>query len=211
MLSRLQQKIQRLRNSNDRLRKGRFSRRPSLKVDLVLASPHNLSTRPCHIKPKERSAFTCPLCDDNIHIRVTLKTTYLKTNLITEMFMVVCQIIPIESFETQSADGRYVPIIPNGHNVRLTFDNRAEYVDRALQYRLHEAERQVAAVREGMGWIIPVPLLSLLTPQKLEQMVCGSEEVNIDVLKKVARCVLAVVELFPPLNRWPLNPRLVAL
>lgn len=45
----------------------------------------------------------------------------------------------------------------------------------------------MAAIREGMGWIIPVPLLSLLTPDKLEQMVCGSKQVSIEVLKKVAR------------------------
>lgn len=45
----------------------------------------------------------------------------------------------------------------------------------------------MATVREGMGWIIPVPLLSLLTAEKLEQMVCGSKEVSIEVLKKVAR------------------------
>ena len=45
----------------------------------------------------------------------------------------------------------------------------------------------MATVREGMGWIIPVPLLSLLTAEKLAQMVCGSKEVSIEVLKKVAR------------------------
>lgn len=97
------------------------------------------------------------------------------------------QIIPIELFETQSADGRFVPICPSGHNINLTFSNRQEYVERALLYRLHEMDRQVATIREGMGWIIPVPLLSLLTAEKLEQMVCGSKEVSIEVLKKVAR------------------------
>lgn len=99
------------------------------------------------------------------------------------------QIIPIESFETQGSDGRFVPIFPSGHSIRLTFSNRAEYVERALHYRLHEMDPQVGAIREGMGWIIPVPLLSLLTAQKLEQMVCGSEEVSIEMLKKVARYV----------------------
>jgi len=68
-------------------------------------------------------------------------------------------------------------------------------VEHALQYRLHEVDRQVAAIREGMGWIIPVPLLSLLTAEKLEQMVCGSEEVSIDMLKKVARFVVCVIFL----------------
>ena len=97
------------------------------------------------------------------------------------------QIIPIESFETQSADGRFVPMVPSGENIQLTFANRAEYVERALQYRMHEMDRQVEAIREGMAWIIPVPLLSLLTGGKLEQFVCGSAEVNIDVFKKVVR------------------------
>lgn len=46
---------------------------------------------------------------------------------------------------------------------------------------------QVAAVREGMSWIVPVPLLSLLTARQLEQMVCGMPEICCDVLKKVVR------------------------
>lgn len=46
---------------------------------------------------------------------------------------------------------------------------------------------QVGAVREGMSWIVPVPLLSLLTAKQLEQMVCGMPEICCDVLKKVVR------------------------
>ena len=46
---------------------------------------------------------------------------------------------------------------------------------------------QVAAVREGMSWIVPVPLLSLLTAKQLEQMVCGMPEISVEVLKKVVR------------------------
>lgn len=45
----------------------------------------------------------------------------------------------------------------------------------------------MAAVREGMSWIVPVPLLSLLTAKQLEQMVCGMPEICCDVLKKVVR------------------------
>lgn len=110
------------------------------------------------------------------------------------------EIIPIESFETQSADGSFVPIFPSGHDIQLTFSNRAEYVEKALNYRLHEMDRQVAAIRGGMGWVVPVPLLSLLTAEKLEQMVCGSEKVSIDMLKKVAR--YREVEPSDPLVMW---------
>ncbi|XP_048472974.1 probable E3 ubiquitin-protein ligase HERC1 [Rhincodon typus] len=99
----------------------------------------------------------------------------------------VFQMIPLDSFVGQSADGKMVPIIPGGNSIPLTFSNRKEYVDRAIEYRLHEIDRQVAAVREGMSWIIPVPLLSLLTAKQLEQMVCGLPEISVDVLKKVVR------------------------
>ncbi|KAM9825931.1 probable E3 ubiquitin-protein ligase HERC1 isoform X4 [Syngnathus typhle] len=97
------------------------------------------------------------------------------------------EMIPLDSFVGQSADGKMVPIIPGGNSIPLTFSNRKEYVERAIDYRLHEINRQVAAVREGMSWIVPVPLLSLLTAKQLEQMVCGMPEICCDVLKKVVR------------------------
>ncbi|XP_065100040.1 probable E3 ubiquitin-protein ligase HERC1 isoform X2 [Paramisgurnus dabryanus] len=95
--------------------------------------------------------------------------------------------IPLYSFVAHSANGTLVPVVPGGHNLPLTFSNRNEYVERALNYRLHEMDRQVAAVREGMSSIIPVPLLSLLTARQLEQLVCGLPEVSVEMLKKVVR------------------------
>ncbi|XP_044188775.1 probable E3 ubiquitin-protein ligase HERC1 isoform X5 [Thunnus albacares] len=95
--------------------------------------------------------------------------------------------IPLDSFMAHSADGRLVPVVPGGQNISLTFSNRTEYVERALDYRLHEMDSQVAAVREGMSTIIPVPLLSLLTAQQLEQLVCGLPEVSVEMLKKLVR------------------------
>ncbi|XP_035245722.1 probable E3 ubiquitin-protein ligase HERC1 isoform X2 [Anguilla anguilla] len=95
--------------------------------------------------------------------------------------------IPLDSFTAHSADGRLVPVVPGGHNIPLNFGNRNEYVERTLDYRLHEMDRQVVAVREGMSSIIPVPLLSLLTAKQLEQMVCGLPEVSVEMLKKVVR------------------------
>ena len=51
--------------------------------------------------------------------------------------------IPIESFEAQSMNGRFVPIIPGGKNTKLTFNNRKDYVEKALKFRLHELDQQV--------------------------------------------------------------------
>ena len=51
--------------------------------------------------------------------------------------------IPIDVFEARSMSGRIVPIAPEGHNMKLTFQNRKEYVERALHFRLHEMDSQV--------------------------------------------------------------------
>lgn len=51
--------------------------------------------------------------------------------------------IPLDSFVGQSADGKMVPIIPGGNSIPLSFSNRKEYVERAIEYRLHELDRQV--------------------------------------------------------------------
>ncbi|KAL5481420.1 hypothetical protein EMCRGX_G021569 [Ephydatia muelleri] len=97
------------------------------------------------------------------------------------------ELIPIEFFEAEDMNGHFVPIVPGGGHNRLTFHNRQEYVEKAIHFRLHELDQQVAAVREGMASIVPVPLLSLYTARMLEVTVCGSEQVDIQVLKKVAR------------------------
>ena len=53
--------------------------------------------------------------------------------------------IPIEKFEAQSMNGNFVPIVPGGGNIHLTYHNRKEYVEKALLFRLHELDQQVGA------------------------------------------------------------------
>ncbi|KAJ8960520.1 hypothetical protein NQ318_013805 [Aromia moschata] len=96
-------------------------------------------------------------------------------------------VIPLESFEGTSCTGKVVPIVHGGRNVPLTFDNRAQYYEQAIKFRMQEFDTQVAAIREGMSGIIPVPLLSLVTAEYLEQLVCGLSHISIPVLKKIVR------------------------
>jgi hypothetical protein len=56
----------------------------------------------------------------------------------------------------------------------------------STNFRLHEFDEQVAAVREGMAKVIPVPLLSLFSGYELETMVCGSPDIPLNLLKSVA-------------------------
>lgn len=69
----------------------------------------------------------------------------------------------------------------------LTFSNRLDYIEKAIHYRLHEMDLQVAAIREGLAGIVPVPLLSLMTGSHLEQLVCGLPNISVDILKQVVR------------------------
>lgn len=59
---------------------------------------------------------------------------------------ILLKMIPLDSFMAHSADGRLVPVVPGGQNISLTFANRTEYVERALDYRLHEMDSQVCRV-----------------------------------------------------------------
>ncbi|XP_022244118.1 E3 ubiquitin-protein ligase HERC2-like isoform X2 [Limulus polyphemus] len=87
-------------------------------------------------------------------------------------------------FSTHSSSGQEVSLSSKYHHI--TEENRAEFVRLALNYRLNEFDEQVAAVREGMARIIPVPLLSLFTGYELETMVCGNPDIPIHLLKAVA-------------------------
>ena len=51
--------------------------------------------------------------------------------------------IPLYSFVGQSSTGKYVPIVPGGRSIPLTYHNRKEYVDEAINFRLHEINSQV--------------------------------------------------------------------
>ncbi|XP_064481734.1 E3 ubiquitin-protein ligase HERC2-like isoform X2 [Ornithodoros turicata] len=101
-------------------------------------------------------------------------------------------------FTIHSATGQEVRLSTKYQ--RTTVENRAEYVKLALNYRLHEFDEQVAAVREGMARVVPVPMLSLFTGYELETMVCGSPDIPINLLKAVA--TYKGVEPDSPLIQW---------
>jgi len=69
-------------------------------------------------------------------------------------FLLHFQVIPITCFESQSSDGQYVPILPGGKNMPLTFHNRKEYVERALLYRMNEFYKQVSLCKQDFYWLL---------------------------------------------------------
>nr|XP_012152188.1 PREDICTED: E3 ubiquitin-protein ligase HERC2 [Megachile rotundata] len=101
-------------------------------------------------------------------------------------------------FSTPSALGHDVPL--SSRYRKITPENKHEYVQLALDYRLREFDAQVAAVREGMSKVIPVPFLALFSGSELETMVCGSPDIPLTLLKSVA--TYKGIEATSPLIQW---------
>lgn len=101
-------------------------------------------------------------------------------------------------FSTPSAVGHDVPL--SNRYKKITPENRREYVRLALNYRLHEFDAQVNAVREGLSKVVPVPLLTLFSGSELETMVCGSPDIPLSLLKSVA--TYKGIEATSPLMQW---------
>merc|ERR1711915_12778 len=102
------------------------------------------------------------------------------------------------TFSTPSSAGQEVHL--SNRYRRVTSENRAEYVRLALNYRLHEFDQAVAAVREGISRVVPVPLFSLFTGFELETMVCGSPDIPLHLLRSVA--TYKGVDATAPLINW---------
>ncbi|CAG0879900.1 unnamed protein product [Darwinula stevensoni] len=96
-------------------------------------------------------------------------------------------VLPTENFLGVNLVGEYIPVVSGGSSVPLTFSNRMEYYRAAIRYRMTEMNRQIAAVQEGISWIVPIPLLQLCPPGHFERLVCGLPDVPVAILKKMAR------------------------
>lgn len=65
--------------------------------------------------------------------------------------------------------------------------NWTDRFDHLLFYCIPFSLIQVAAVREGLSLVIPLPLLSLCSSGLVERLICGNEELDIELLKKIAK------------------------
>eukprot|EP01114_Cavostelium_apophysatum_P001689 TRINITY_DN1146_c0_g1_i2.p1 TRINITY_DN1146_c0_g1~~TRINITY_DN1146_c0_g1_i2.p1 ORF type:complete len:4271 (-),score=1642.72 TRINITY_DN1146_c0_g1_i2:54-12866(-) len=95
---------------------------------------------------------------------------------------------PDETFTTHRSDGTRVALKEGGESIKVTFENRDEYVKLIEKTRLNESALQIAAIRRGVADIIPLQLLNLCTYQDLEWKVCGRLHIDINLLKRHTTC-----------------------
>jgi hypothetical protein len=86
-------------------------------------------------------------------------------------------------FVISGANGAAVSLIPNGAATVVTRDNVAEYFSVATEYKLHEFDKQVEAMKRGLFSVVPRRAVHVCSAAELEQFVCGDPVIDVDVLK----------------------------
>ncbi|CAM9783858.1 unnamed protein product [Discosporangium mesarthrocarpum] len=85
-------------------------------------------------------------------------------------------------FTVTTIDGSEAELLPGGADIAITFNNRHEYIALVEQFKKGEFAKQVEAIRSGLGTVVPLQLLSLFSWYELEEFVCGTPDVDVDLL-----------------------------
>lgn len=91
-----------------------------------------------------------------------------------------------EHFVTQLSDHSSKELIDGGAQVRVTLPRCREYAEALLQARVHEFDTQLRKLREGLLSVVPEVAVLLLTPEELEQRICGQADYKPEDLRKGA-------------------------
>lgn len=83
------------------------------------------------------------------------------------------------TFSVQTPEGDIVDLKPNGRDIDVTDENKAEYLSLVLQYRmLDSVSHQLTALLSGLYEIIPRSWLSVFDYQELDFFLCGLPVIN---------------------------------
>ncbi|KAG2419578.1 HECT [Aspergillus terreus] len=94
------------------------------------------------------------------------------TDIITETFAV----------ETDDfGEKQVIDLVENGRNIPVTQENKEEYVQRVVDYRLlRSVKEQLDNFLKGFHEIIPPDLISIFNEQELELLISGLPEIDVD-------------------------------
>lgn len=97
------------------------------------------------------------------------------TDIITETFA-----IETDAF----GEKQVIDLIPDGRNIPVTQENKEEYIQRVVEYRLVESVReQLDNFMKGFHEIIPPDLISIFNEQELELLISGLPDIDVDEWK----------------------------
>ncbi|MBA0566034.1 hypothetical protein Golob_010884, partial [Gossypium lobatum] len=75
-------------------------------------------------------------------------------------------------------------LIPGGRNIKVTEENKHQYVDLVVEHRLTTAIRpQINAFLEGFNELIPRELISVFNDKELELLISGLPDIDLDDMR----------------------------
>jgi len=89
------------------------------------------------------------------------------------------------NWTTYLSDGTEVELKRGGSTKMLEPSAATAYMQAAFQARLAESRTSAMAMRHGLGTIVPQWLLPLFTWSELRMLICGHDEVDIDLLQRM--------------------------
>ncbi|DBA05220.1 TPA: hypothetical protein N0F65_005070 [Lagenidium giganteum] len=79
------------------------------------------------------------------------------------------------------SEGTVVELIPGGHDVAVTNENKHEYVERMWRYVLVESvASELHVFLRGLYEVVPKDLLMLFDHEELDYLLCGVTEIDVD-------------------------------
>ncbi|KAM6241786.1 putative E3 ubiquitin-protein ligase HECTD4 isoform 2-T2 [Spheniscus humboldti] len=96
-----------------------------------------------------------------------------------------CPNKPCCKFTYLTMTGEEVELCPRGRHIPVGWENKDVYATaiRSLRMRELQTPECMTAVRAGLGSIIPLQLLTTLTPLEMELRTCGLPYINLEFLK----------------------------
>uniref|UniRef100_A0A8C1RQA0 HECT domain E3 ubiquitin protein ligase 4 n=1 Tax=Cyprinus carpio TaxID=7962 RepID=A0A8C1RQA0_CYPCA len=92
---------------------------------------------------------------------------------------------PCCTFTYITMTGEEVELCHGGSDIAVSWENKDVYVRAVRELRLRELQNEecMSAVRAGLGSIIPLQLLTLLSPAEVELRTCGLPDISLEFLK----------------------------
>ena len=87
------------------------------------------------------------------------------------------------TFTAMSLGGTEIELHPGGAEDCLTWATRGRYCEEREKFHLAEMKPAACAIRSGLLTQMPQSMLALLTGDEFERMVCGSPNIDINLLK----------------------------
>ena len=83
---------------------------------------------------------------------------------------------------------KYIPLKPNGENIMIDYENKNEYVELYVNWFFNESiKNNYNSFEKGFYMIFDKKLSKILSPEELELIICGSQNLDFNELQKATK------------------------